>query len=345
MKLGLSIGYTPKKVTVPIELIKHAESLGFDSVWAAEVYGGDSVTIATWILARTEKINVGTAIMQIPARTPACTAMTAMSLSQLSGGRFRLGIGASGPQVAEGWHGVAYRKPVTGTREYIQIIRKIMAREAPVEFDGDIYQLPFRGEGATGLGKPLKSLLAPDTSIPIYTAAITPAGLQCAAELADGVFPIWMNPDRFDIIEPHLQRGFDKAQGKSLVTFDVAPNVPVVIGDDLDMCRAPIKEFLALYIGGMGAKEKNFYNEYTIKLGYEAEARTIQDLYLSGHKREAVAAVPDGLVDEIALIGPKDRIADRAQRWQEAAKNNQVGTMLVTAAQPEALDILAKTFL
>ncbi len=345
MKLGLSIGYTPKKVTVPIELIKHAESLGFDSVWAAEVYGGDSVTIATWILARTEKINVGTAIMQIPARTPACAAMTAMSLSQLSGGRFRLGIGASGPQVVEGWHGVAYRKPVTGTREYIQIIRKIMAREAPVEFDGDIYQLPFRGEGATGLGKPLKSLLAPDTSIPIYTAAITPAGLQCAAELADGVFPIWMNPDRFDIIEPHLQRGFDKAQGKSLVTFDVAPNVPVVMGDDLDMCRAPIKEFLALYIGGMGAKEKNFYNEYTIKLGYEAEARTIQDLYLSGHKGEAVAAVPDSLVDEIALIGPQDRIADRAQRWQEAAKNNQVGTMLVTAAQPEALDVLAKTFL
>lgn len=345
MKLGLSIGYTPKKVTVPIELIKHAESLGFDSVWAAEVYGGDSVTIATWILARTEKINVGTAIMQIPARTPACAAMTAMSLSQLSGGRFRLGIGASGPQVVEGWHGVAYRKPVTGTREYIQIIRKIMAREAPVEFDGDIYQLPFRGEGATGLGKPLKSLLDPDTSIPIYTAAITPAGLQCAAELADGVFPIWMNPDRFDIIEPHLQRGFDKAQGKSLVTFDVAPNVPVVMGDDLDMCRAPIKEFLALYIGGMGAKEKNFYNEYTIKLGYEAEARTIQDLYLSGHKGEAVAAVPDSLVDEIALIGPQDRIADRAQRWQEAAKNNQVGTMLVTAAQPEALDVLAKAFL
>jgi len=345
MKLGLSIGYSSKKMTVPIELIKHAESLGFDSVWTAEVYGGDAVTVATWILAQTSTINVGTAIMQIPARTPACAAMTAMSLSQLSGGRFKLGLGASGPQVVEGWHGVAYQKPVTRTREYIQIIRKIMAREAPVEFDGDIYHLPFTGEGATGLGKSLKSLLNPNTSIPIYTASITPAGLQCAAEVADGVFPIWMNPDRFDVIEPHLQRGFDKVQDKSLETFDVAPNVFVVMGDDLDICRAPIKEFLALYIGGMGAKEKNFYNEYAIKLGYEAEARMIQELYLSGHKLEAAAAVPDDLVDEVSLIGPKARITDRAQRWREAAKNNRVGTMQVTTAQPEALNVLANTFL
>ena len=345
MKLGLSLDYSKRKVDVPVDLIGQAESIGFDSVWIPEVYGADAVTICAWVLAQTKTIRMGTAIMQIPARTPACTAMTAMGLSQLSGGRFILGLGASGPQVIEGWHGTAYTKPVTRTREYIQIIRKIMARDEPVEFDGQIYQLPFKGEGSSGLGKPLKSLLDPETSVPIYTASFTPAGLSAAAEVADGVFPVWLDPDKFDVLEPHLQKGFDKAGNKSLANFDVAPMVPIALGDDLDLCRLPIKHFLALYIGGMGARNKNFYNDYAVKMGYEAEAAKIQDLYLSGKKEEALGAVPDQFVDEIALVGPAERITDQAQRWKEAAKKNHIGTMILQARQPEAVELAAKIFL
>ena len=345
MKIGLNLAYSTKIVDVPLDLIRHAETLGFDSAWIPEVYGADGVSISAWVLAQTEKIRMGTAILQIPARTPACTAMTAMSLSQLSGGRFILGLGASGPQVIEGWHGVGYRKPVTRTKEYISVIRKIMAREAPVEFDGEFYQLPYRGDDASGLGKPLKSLLKKDLSIPIYTASFTPAGLTAAAEVADGVFPIWCNPDRFDLFEPHLQKGFDKVPGKTSDDFDFAPSIGVVLGNDLDMCRAPIKEFMGLYIGGMGARNKNFYNDYTVKLGYEAEAKKIQDLYLAGHHRDAIAAVPDQLVDEVALVGPKERIQDHAQRWQQAVAEKRAGSLLFSARQPEALQLLAETFL
>ena len=199
MKLGFLLGYAGKHINIPIDLIKQAEAMGFDSVWTAEAYGNDAVTAATWVLAQTEKIKVGTAIMQMPARTPAMAAMTSMSLSQLSGGRFIAGLGASGPQVIEGWHGVPYGKPVTRTREYVKIMRAIMAREGPVEFDGQVYQMPNKSEGTTGLGKPLKSILAADPNIPIYTASITPAGLRCAGEVADGVFPVWMDPNKFDV--------------------------------------------------------------------------------------------------------------------------------------------------
>lgn len=345
MKIGLNLPYSTKVVDVPMDLIRHAETLGFDSVWIPEVYGADAVSISAWILAQTETIRMGTAIMQIPARTPACTAMTAMSLSQLSGGRFILGLGASGPQVVEGWHGVGYRKPITRTKEYISVIRQIMAREAPVEFDGEFYQLPYLGPDSSGLGKPLKSLLRKDESIPIYTASFTPAGLAAAAEVADGVFPIWYNPERFDLFEPHLQKGFEKSPGKTLDTFDFAPSVGVVVGDDLEFCRAPIKQFMGLYIGGMGARNKNFYNDYTVKLGFEAEAKEIQDLYLAGHHREAVAAVPDELVDQVSLVGPKDRIRDHAQRWQQAAKETHIGSLLFSARQPEAIELLAEIFL
>ncbi len=344
MKLGLSLSYAGKKIRLPDHLISEAETLGFDAVWVAEVYGSDAVSIAAWILSRTTKIRVGTSIMQIPARTPACTAGTAMSLAQLSGGRFILGLGASGPQVVEGWHGVAYKKPVTRTREYIRIIRKIMAREEPVTFDGQCYQLPFSGEGTSGLGKPLKSLLAADTSIPIYTASFTPAGLVAAGEVADGVFPIWLNPERTDLIVPHVEKGLAKS-GRSFDNFDIAPNVPVALGNDLDICRAPIKEFLGLYIGGMGAREKNFYNDYACRLGYEDEAGKIQDLYLSGHKRDAVALVPDKLIDEIALVGPRERIAERAERWKDAAEKGHIGSLLLNTQQPEALSVLAEIFL
>ena len=234
MKLGFLLGYSGKQIHIPIDLIKQAESMGYDSVWTAEAYGNDAVTSAAWVLAHTSKIRVGTAIMQMPARTPAMCAMTAMSLDQLSDGRFIVGLGASGPQVVEGWHGVPYGKPVTRTKEYIQIMRKIFEREGPVEFDGQVYQMPNQSEGTTGLGKPLKSILAA-TDIPIYTASITPAGLRCAGEVADGVFPVWMDPNKYSVLGDSIGQGFEKAGGgKGLDNFDVAPFVTVAMNDDLN---------------------------------------------------------------------------------------------------------------
>ena len=346
MKLGFLMGYSGKRVHIPLELIRQAESMGYDSVWTAEAYGNDAVTSATWILAQTEKIRVGTAIMQMPARTPAMCAMTAMSLNQLSGGRFIAGLGASGPQVVEGWHGVPYGKPVTRTREYIKIMRKIMAREGPVEFDGQMYQLPKRGEGTTGLGKPLKSILEAAPDIPIYTASITPAGLRCAGEVADGVFRVWMDPNRDDVLGEHLEAGFAKAGGdKGLENFDVAPFVMVSMNDDLDAAFNALRPWLALYIGGMGAKGKNFYNDYATTLGYGDEAARIQELYLSGQKAEAEALVPRKLLDEVALIGPRERIIERLVPWKEAAKRGEVGSMLLSVQDPVVLELLASELL
>ncbi|MEE8507943.1 MAG: LLM class F420-dependent oxidoreductase [Myxococcota bacterium] len=346
MQLGLVAGYSPAKMSIPLDLILEAESLGYESVWTAEAYGSDAVSPAAWILARTSRIKVGTAIMQTPARTPACTAMTAMTLYGMSGGRFILGLGPSGPQVVEGWHGVPYGRPLTRTREYISIIRKIIAREAPVEHEGYHYQLPYTGEGATGLGKPLKSILHGDPNLKIYTASIAPAGVRCSAEVADGVFPVWMNPERFDLFEQPLKDGFAKAGGgKSLENFDVAPFVTVVLGDDLEQCRAPVKGMLALYIGGMGARDKNFYNDYAKRLGYEEAAASIQDLFLAGKKAEAMAAVPDQLVDEIALVGPRERIVERLDAWKEAGERGHVRSLLAAGASPAALRLLAEELL
>jgi F420-dependent oxidoreductase-like protein len=269
-----------------------------------------------------------------------------MSLDQLSGGRFIVGLGASGPQVVEGWHGVPYGKPVTRTKEYIQIMRKIMAREGPVEFDGEIYKLPLKGEGTTGLGKPLKSILEGNPDIPIYTASITPAGLRCAAEVADGVFPVWMDPNKFSVLGEHLDKGFAKAGGgKSLANFDVAPFVMVMMNDDLEAAYNALRPWLALYIGGMGAKGKNFYHDYTTRLGYGDVAGRIQDLYLSGKKAEAEALVPNELLDEVALIGSGDRIKERLAPWKEAGKRGEVGTMLLSVQDPVILELLAKELL
>lgn len=344
MKLGFLLGYSGKQIHIPMELIKQAESMGFDSVWTAEAYGNDSITSASWILAQTEKIRVGTAIMQMPARTPAMAAMTAMSLDQLSGGRFIMGLGASGPQVVEGWHGVPYGKPVTRTREYIQIVRKIFEREGPVEFDGQMYQLPNKGEGTTGLGKPLKSILECNPDIPIYTASITPAGLRCAGEVADGVFPVWMDPNKYDVIGEHLEAGLAKS-GRTLEDFDVAPFVSVAMNDDLDAAFDSLRPWLALYIGGMGARDKNFYNDYATRLGYGDAAKQIQDLYLSGKPEEAAAAVPRELLDEVALVGPRERIIERLAPWKEAGRKGQVGTMLLGVHDPEVLELLASEML
>ena len=346
MKLGFLLGYSGKEVSIPIDLIKQAESMGFDSVWTAEAYGNDAVTAASWVLAQTEKIRVGTAIMQMPARTPAMCAMTAMSLHQLSGGRFIAGLGASGPQVVEGWHGVPYGKPVTRTKEYIEIMRKIMGREGPVEFDGKMYQLPNKGEGTTGLGKPLKSILSACPDIPIYTASITPAGLRCAGEVADGVFPVWMDPEKYDILGEHLQEGFDRAgNGKSLKDFDVAPFVTVAANDDLDAAFDSLRPWIGLYIGGMGAKGKNFYHDYATRLGFGEVATRIQDLYLEGKKAEAEALVPNELLDAVALVGPHDRIRERLSVWREAGKRGEVGSMLLGVGDPAIMELFAQELL
>jgi F420-dependent oxidoreductase-like protein len=248
--------------------------------------------------------------------------------------------------VVEGWHGVAYGRPLTRTREYISIIRQILAREAPVTHEGFHYQLPYRGEDGTGLGKPLKSILHGDPALQIYTASISPRGMAVAAEVADGVFPVWMNPERFDLFEQPFKDGFAKAGGgKGLSDFQVAPFVTVVLGDDVEKCRLPVKGMMALYIGGMGARDKNFYNDYAKRLGYEQAAKEIQDLYLDGKRAEAIAKVPDELVDEVALVGPADRIRDRLAAWKDAGAKGHVGALLAGTGQPEAARLLAEEIL
>ena len=345
MKLGIVLGYSGADMTLPVDRVLEAEALGFDSVWSSEAYGSDAVTPAAWVLARTSRIKVGTAIMQMPARTPAMTAMTAMTLDALSGGRFILGIGPSGPQVVEGWHGVAYGKPLLRTREYIEIIRRILERGQPLTYAGEHYQIPYMGPDATGLGKPLKSIMHGNPRMKIYTATIAPASIRNSAEIADGMFPIFMNPQRFDLFEPHLNAGFARSGNhRSLATYDICPFVPVSMCDDMEKARLPIKQHLALYVGGMGARDKNFYNDYAKRLGYEAQALRIQDAFLAGRKAEAVAAVPDALVDEIALVGPAERIRDRLQAWKEAGKVRHVHSMLLTGSPGiEALRLIAES--
>ena len=341
MKLGILGGGIGARVNINLDLIKHAEALGYDSVWTAEAYGGDAVTPAAWILAQTEKIKVGTAIMQMPARTPAMAAMTAMSLAELSGGRFICGLGASGPQVVEGWHGVPYGKPITRLKEYVQIMKQIFARENKAEFDGQMYSLPYTGEGSTGLGKPLKSILHCEEDIPVFAANITPKGVEAAAEVCDGFFPIWMDPEKYSVFEDPINRGFASAGDKNLTQFEVSPFVTVVMGDDVEKCMMPIRGSMALYIGGMGARDKNFYNNYCKALGFEDDAVKIQDLFLSGRKDEAAAAVPAELIDACHLVGPAERIKERLARWKTAGANGHVGAMLLGCQQPEVLEMIA----
>ena len=346
MRLGVVHGSSGKGFSVNMELVLEAERLGYESVWTSESYGSDAISPAAWILARTTKIKVGTGIIQMGARAPAMAAMTAMTLQAMSGNRFILGVGPSGPQVVEGWYGVPYGRPLTRTREYIEIVRKVLAREAPLTHEGYHYQIPKTGPGTTGLGKPLKSILYGDPSMKIYTAAITPAGLRTAGELADGVIPIWMNPEKAEVFTDHLADGFAKASGgKSLKNFDVAPYINVSMGDDLDACRQPIREQLALYIGGMGARDKNFYNDLARRLGYEEAAIRIQNLYLDGKRAEAAAAVPDQLIDDVAFVGPKERMRERLAAWKAAGKDGKVGTMIIRKASAEALRFFAEELL
>jgi F420-dependent oxidoreductase-like protein len=334
------LGYSGATMHLPVEAILEAERLGYYAIWTAEAYGSDCVTPLAWAGALTQTIKLGTAIMQMPARTPAMTAMTAMTLDQLSGGRVLLGIGLSGPQVVEGWHGQPYGKPLTKTREYVSILRQIFAREQPLVHEGEHYQIPYAGADATGLGKPLKSILHGRPDLPIYLAAIGPKNVELAAEIADGWLPIFFSPRHYQtVFQASVEAGFARSgQAKNTANFDIAPAVPVVLGDDVDQCRAAVKPFLALYVGGMGAKGKNFYYDLVCRYGYAAAAEQIQALYLQGKKAEAAQAVPDALVDDVALCGPKDRIAERLALW----KTSPVTTLSLSHADLHTVRVMAE---
>jgi F420-dependent oxidoreductase-like protein len=334
MRLGLNIGYSGAAMSDVLPLVEHADRVGIDSVWAAEAYGSDAVTVLSYIAARTERIKVGSAILQIPARTPANTAMTAMTLDALSGGRVLLGLGMSGPQVVEGWHGTPYGRPLGRTREYVDIVRKAIAREEPLSYDGDHYQVPYEGADATGLGKPLKSILHPVRNrIPIYLAAIGPRNVALTGEIADGWLPIFYSPERESMVVEPLDEGIERGE-RTPSDVDIAATVQVASGDDLGKCRDEIRPFLALYIGGMGARGRNFYFDLAVRYGFEEAAKNIQDAYLEGRKNDAVAAVPDELVDEVALVGSLDRIGERLQAWKES----RVGTVILGTEDPKVLE-------
>jgi F420-dependent oxidoreductase-like protein len=325
MKLGLHIGYWGLGLTAEeqLRLVREAESLGYDSVWAAEAYGSDAATILGWLAQATDRIRLGSAIFQMPGRTPAMTAMTAATLDNLSDGRMILGLGSSGPQVAEGWHGQRFNPQLKKTREYIAVVRMALARER-VAFKGDTLELPL----PDGPGKSLKLTITPvQERIPIYLAAIGPKNTALAAEVADGYIPFLFSPGHVDQIRPLLEEGFARAgDGKGLGDFDIAPSVNVFVSDDLESARDVMRPFLALYVGGMGSRDKNFYNRIVSQYGFEDAAREVQDLYLEGRKDAAAAALPGELIDLVTLCGPEDRVRDRLAALHAAG----VGTLIVT---------------
>ena len=329
MQLGFYMGYA-QPGTNPLELIelaRTAEQLGYESAWAAEAWGVDAVTPLAWLGALTERIKLGTAIMQLPGRSPANAAMTAATLDLMSGGRFLMGLGTSGPQVVEGWHGQEWGKPLGKTREYVEVVRAALRRER-LEHHGAHYDIPVRG--GTGLGKPLRLMVRPlRAEIPIYLAAIGPKSVELAFEIADGWLPIFWSPEKARSVFP-LER--------AKPGFDVAPCVPALLTDDVESGRAVLKEYYSFYIGGMGARGTNFYNDLFTRYGYEAEAREIQELFLGGQQREAAAKVPDAFVDEVALVGTKERIADRLAAWRESGAT----TVLVSTRDEATLRAVAE---
>ena len=346
LQLGLVLGYSGRDFSIDIDLIREAEALGYGSIWTSEAYGSDAVTPAAWILARTERMTVGTALMQMPARTPACAAMTAMTLQALSGGRFVLGIGPSGPQVVEGWHGVAYGKPLERLREYVSIVRRIVAREEPVVHEGTHYAMPYRGADATGLGKPLKSIIHARHGLPIHTGSVTPGGLRLAGEITDGLFPLFMMPERAHVYREPLTEGFRRGgHGERRADFVIAPFVDVRIDDDHARALLAVKRSLALYVGGMGAPGRNFYTDYARRLGFGEAAARIQDLFLAGDREGAVAAVPDEFADGIALVGPRAHIRERLAAWKQAAAEGSVTALLLAGAGREEIRFLAEELL
>jgi F420-dependent oxidoreductase-like protein len=323
MKLGINVGYWGMGIgpEEQLEVVQEAERLGYDSVWSAEAYGSDAATVLAWLAAGTTTIKLGSAIFQIPGRSPAMTAMTAATIDQLSGGRMRLGIGSSGPQVAEGWHGQRFAKQLQRTREYVEVVRMALARER-VDFRGETLTLPL----PDGPGKALKLMISPvQERIPIYLAAIGPKNTALAGEIADGWLPTFFAPEHVGESRKLLQEGADRA-GRTLDDFDIAPNVTAYVSDDRELARNLMRPVLALYIGGMGSRKQNFYNNLVQRYGFEDAAREIQDLYLEGKKAEAGDAIPDALIDMVSLCGPRDFVRERIAAFRDAG----VGTLAVT---------------
>jgi F420-dependent oxidoreductase-like protein len=325
MKLGLHVGYWGLGLSADdqLALVQEAERLGFDSVWTAEAYGSDAATVLAWLAQATSRIRLGSGIFQMPGRSPAMTAMTAATLDQLSGGRMILGIGSSGPQVAEGWHGQRFGRQLQRTREYVEVVRKALARER-LEYRGETLELPL----PDGPGKALKLTIAPvQERIPVYLAAIGPKNTTLAAEIADGWIPTLFSPEHVAEFRPLLEEGFARAgDGKGFEDFDIAPSVNVFVSDDLETARNAMRPFVALYVGGMGSRDKNFYNALVQRYGFEDAARRVQDLYLEGKRDEAMAALPDELIDTVSLCGPPAVVRDRLAVFRDAG----VGTLMVS---------------
>jgi F420-dependent oxidoreductase-like protein len=339
MKLGLSIGYSRAQLDIPVKLIQRAEELGYDSVWTAEAYGSDAVTPLAYIAALTKRIKLGTGIMQLAARTPANAAMSAATVDAMAGGgRFIAGIGVSGPQIVEGWYGQPWGKPYYRMKDYVAIMRKIFAREEPVTHDGKEISLPYTGPGSAGLAKPLKSILHMNP-IPIYLATGSETTVKLTAEIADGWLPMGFVPGAMDEYRPWLEEGFRRAgNGKGFHNFSIQGSVHVEVESDVKAALQRLKPEVALYVGGMGHKTKNFHNDIMVRRGFGDAAKRIQELYLAKRKDEAIAAVPDEWVDMKSLVGPPARIKQRFRAWEDSGADS----LSVRSLQPEAIEVMAE---
>jgi F420-dependent oxidoreductase-like protein len=340
MKLGLSIGYSRAHLDIPVKLVQRAEELGYDSVWTAEAYGSDAVTPLAYLAALTKRIKLGTGIMQLAARTPANAAMSAATVDAMAGGgRFIAGLGVSGPQIVEGWYGEPWGRPYYRMKDYVTIMRKIFKREGPVTHDGKEYALPYTGPGALGIGKPLKSILHMNPDIPIYLATGNESTVKLTAEIADGWLPMGFMPGAMDEYRPWLEEGFRRAgNGKSMKDFAITASVHVEVENDGKAALAKLKPEVALYVGGMGHKDKNFHNDIMVRRGFGDAAKRIQELYLAHRKDEAIAAVPDEWVDMKSLVGPAARIRERYRAWEDCGAD----TISVRSRQPEAIEVMAQ---
>jgi F420-dependent oxidoreductase-like protein len=328
--LGLNLAGFPLTGPALGALAEQAEQLGYDSLWSSEAWGSDAFTPLAFIAGRTSTIRLGTAIAQMAARTPAATAMTVLTLQQLSGGRLELGVGVSGPQVVEGWHGVPFRKPLEMTREYVAIVREVLRGTSRLTYDGEFFQVPYAGPAATGLGKPLRTTMTAAPETPIYIAAIGPRNVKLAAEVADGLLPYLWSPTRWE-------SAWEDALADARPGFRIAPTVFVSIGSDLDACRAAVRPRIALHIGGMGSRHRNFYASLVARYGYEKEVGHIQDLFLGGQRAEATAAVPDELVDDLCLIGAPEKVSRQLEKWRACP----ITTLIAEATNAESMRTIA----
>jgi F420-dependent oxidoreductase-like protein len=344
MKLGLSIGYSGAQLDIPVALVQRAEALGYDTVWTAEAYGSDAVTPLAYLAAVTKRIRLGTGIMQLAARTPANAAMSAATVDALAGGgRFIAGLGVSGPQIVEGWYGEPWGRPYYRLKDYTEIMRKIFRREAPVTHEGREISLPYTGEGAMGVGKPLKSILHMNPEIPIYLATGNESTVKLTAEIADGWLPMGFVPGAMDEYAPWLEEGFRRATArtgrpKSRADFTIQASVHVKLAEDVQAALAELKPEVALYVGGMGHRDKNFHKDQMIRRGFGEAAERVQELYLAGRKEEAIAAVPDEWVDMKSLVGPPARVRERYRAWEDSGAD----ALTVRSRQPEAIEVMAQ---